>query len=44
MGAVDTSLILSKDSRFADTGKLIVTGRDVEEQQFILSQRMGQAY
>ena len=30
--------------RFADTGKLIVTGRDVEEQQFILSQRMGQAY
>lgn len=36
MGAVDTSLILSKDSRFADTGKLIVTGRDVEEQQFML--------
>jgi len=36
MGAVDTSIILSRDSRFDGTGKMLVTGRDVEEQQFVL--------
>lgn len=35
-GAVDTTLVLKKDERSADTAQLLATGRDIEYQQMTL--------
>ena len=35
-GAVDSTFVLKKDNRSTDTAKLLVTGRDIEYQEFTL--------